>query len=781
MKTNHLILLVSVALAAVSVAADVRSPGLSPKQRATLASTLANMPVGKDAAAEKVLELEDIIIVEKKPIVEESPGSSGNRGDADHADNLGAQDIAHRHESQQRGQGQRSFMLDKEPVVEITPLTPEEEDRAIQNAFARQTHLGIADDDDDDDNGGVMPTYVFDPSKKSFVGYDEDGRQQVVNVGPGLVRTADGKTRSRGGGPLGQQRGSIVPNEYIIFLKPGADCEAFDIRGMVEEQNRLIRLPPKDPNRAEDDSESEPIFENQVVHEYDFGTWKGYSGRFTPEFVKELEEHDDVDYVEEDRVMWAWGIPRNPNRKRGDHDGDHVNNNNGGDDSDDIYNIGAAEAAKQTLQRVQDFIDERAKRQQQWQRAARGQEIADEKEADRLLQRQRGPGLQTQGGKPYSQGTSKDTNEAYPGLSEVADWQLQPVQAEMDMDAAIDSKGSRERKPAPTHNMESQTEIIETRWKNTPSWGLVRISERRPDYTKEYSFAQSAGADVDVYVIDSGVYASHQDFDGRARMVANYVTGEPDTDLAGHGTHVSGTIAGRDFGVAKEANILAVKVLDRNGQGKTSQVLAGINFVIAHASQNPGRRRVINMSLGGDRSKVVDDAVREAVNRFRIPVFVAAGNTANDACQYSPGGIPESFAVGGTDRNDKKGWYSCTGRCVQLFAPGSAIQSDWNQGRQATHILDGTSMATPHVTGVAALFLGTGMTFTTVPEFYNKIVQFATKDAVRNLDPRDFSTPRTLLYNKQLEYPFSVDESTDDVLAGAVRGTNAADETNERR
>jgi len=156
------------------------------------------------------------------------------------------------------------------------------------------------------------------------------------------------------------------------------------------------------------------------------------------------------------------------------------------------------------------------------------------------------------------------------------------------------------------------------------------------------------------------------------------------------GTHVAGIVAGHTYGVAKKANILAIKVLDSEGQGSTSTVLAGINYVIRHAASNPNPRKVINMSLGGQFSRPVNDAVKEAVSNHGLPFFVAAGNTGDDACQYSPAGVEEAFTVGGSSREDRVGWYSCVGSCVNIFAPGSGITSDWIRRTNAAHILDGT-------------------------------------------------------------------------------------------
>jgi subtilisin family serine protease len=148
-------------------------------------------------------------------------------------------------------------------------------------------------------------------------------------------------------------------------------------------------------------------------------------------------------------------------------------------------------------------------------------------------------------------------------------------------------------------------------------------------------------------------------------------------------------VAGHTYGVAKEAHVLAIKVLDAEGQGSTSSVLAGINYMIRHALSNPNPRKVVNMSLGGQYSRPVNDAVKVAVSRD-LPFFVAAGNTGDDACQYSPAGVDEVFTVGGSSRDDRVGWYSCVGDCVNIFAPGTGIVSDWIRNGNAAHILDGT-------------------------------------------------------------------------------------------
>ncbi|KAF9302284.1 hypothetical protein BGZ74_005550, partial [Mortierella antarctica] len=152
-----------------------------------------------------------------------------------------------------------------------------------------------------DDEEDPSLAYVYDPSKALTRGYDFDGRQEVVNIGPGLRTTADGQTQSRRG-PRGRQRGAVLPNKYIVRLKNGYDLDTFNMQSKLEEHDRVVNtLGPDGRQKIE-------TITNQVDHEYDFGTWKGYAGQFSSEFLKELESHDEVEYVEEDTLMWAWGM-----------------------------------------------------------------------------------------------------------------------------------------------------------------------------------------------------------------------------------------------------------------------------------------------------------------------------------------------------------------------------------------------------------------------------------------------------------------------------------------
>ncbi|MFJ9714095.1 S8 family peptidase [Streptomyces sp. NPDC101234] len=242
---------------------------------------------------------------------------------------------------------------------------------------------------------------------------------------------------------------------------------------------------------------------------------------------------------------------------------------------------------------------------------------------------------------------------------------------------------------------------LERTQKNPPSWGLDRVDQAALPLDKAYTWPQSAGAGVTVYVIDTGVRISHRDFGGRASYGWDFVDGDRNADDGnGHGTHVAGIIAGTKYGVAKQARIVSVRVLDDSGAGTTTQVIAGIDWVTAHA-RGPA---VANLSLGGYHSVQLDTAVRNSI-RSGVTYTVAAGNDDRPAAGYSPADVPQALTVGATDRTDTRAAFSDFGSAVDLFAPGVAITSDWNASDTAKATCSGTSMAAPHVAGAAALYL----------------------------------------------------------------------------
>jgi len=245
---------------------------------------------------------------------------------------------------------------------------------------------------------------------------------------------------------------------------------------------------------------------------------------------------------------------------------------------------------------------------------------------------------------------------------------------------------------------------------NPPSYGLDRIDQRNVPLSRTYT-ATRTGSGVTAYIIDTGVTLTHNDFGGRAVTGADYVDGGAATDCNGHGTHVAGTVGGAAYGVAKQVKLVAVRVLDCNGSGSTSGVIAGVDWVTGN--HRAGAPAVANMSLGGGASTALDQAVSRSI-ADGVSYSVAAGNdgsTVNDvaglsnACNGSPARVPAALTVGATDRTDTRASYSNIGSCLDIFAPGSSIVSAWYTSRTASATLSGTSMASPHVAGVAALYL----------------------------------------------------------------------------
>ncbi|MTD52790.1 S8 family peptidase [Amycolatopsis pithecellobii] len=235
---------------------------------------------------------------------------------------------------------------------------------------------------------------------------------------------------------------------------------------------------------------------------------------------------------------------------------------------------------------------------------------------------------------------------------------------------------------------------------NPPSWGLDRIDQRDLPVDSSYTYNTTA-SNVTAYVIDTGVRATHETFGGRVSGGHDFVDNDDDpTDEQGHGTHVAGTIGGNEYGVAKGVKIVPVRVLDASGSGTFEQVIAGINWVADNAS-GPS---VANMSLGGSADDAVDQAVQGAIAKG-VTFAVAAGNSADDAGNYSPARVPEAITVAASDEKDQQADFSNFGAAVDIYAPGVNITSSWGTGDTATNTISGTSMATPHVTGAAALYL----------------------------------------------------------------------------
>lgn len=280
---------------------------------------------------------------------------------------------------------------------------------------------------------------------------------------------------------------------------------------------------------------------------------------------------------------------------------------------------------------------------------------------------------------------------------------------------------------------------------NAATWGLDRIDQRALPTNGTYTY-DATGAGVTVYIIDTGIRYSHGEFGGRAVFGADEVTAGGDgVDCNGHGTHVSGTVGGATYGVAKGVKLVGVRVLDCDGSGSTSGVIAGIDWVTAdhNAKHTPA---AANMSLGGSASTALDNAVANSI-AAGVTYGIAAGNgnifgIAQNACNSSPSRVAAAITVSATDNADTKANWANYGTCVDIFAPGVNITSSWNTNDGATNTISGTSMATPHVVGAAALYLETNPSATPA-QVATALTTNATTNAVKN---GGSGSPDRLLY-----------------------------------
>ncbi len=265
------------------------------------------------------------------------------------------------------------------------------------------------------------------------------------------------------------------------------------------------------------------------------------------------------------------------------------------------------------------------------------------------------------------------------------------------------------------------------------AWGLDRIDSRyKIDNKYEYALT---GKGVHAYIVDTGVNVGHNEFTGR---VGEGFTAVDDSfeDCNGHGTHVAGTVAGTLYGVAKEATIHPVRVLNCAGSGTLSGVVGGVDWVAANA-EFPA---VANMSLGGGKSDAIDQAVAKAVEAG-ITFVVAAGNSDADTCDFSPANVPTAITVAASDVNDKRASFSNWGPCADVFAPGVGVKSAWTGSNDATNAISGTSMASPHVAGVVALYLEENPTATPA-EMEEKVISLSTHDMITDAK----KTPNLLVF-----------------------------------
>lgn len=251
-------------------------------------------------------------------------------------------------------------------------------------------------------------------------------------------------------------------------------------------------------------------------------------------------------------------------------------------------------------------------------------------------------------------------------------------------------------------SVEEDFEVKLSQTQTNAVWGLDRVDQ--PNLPLSSTFTSTdQGAGVIAYVVDTGVLTTHQEFVGRTQTGFSAISdGRGALDCNGHGTHVAGTIAGASYGVAKAATVVPVRVLDCNGSGYLSSVIAGLDWIAQNSE--PGAKAVVNLSLGGGTSSTLDSAVENLVSRG-MTVVVAAGNSAISACNASPARTPGALTVAASDINDRFATFSNHGSCVDIVAPGVAVTSAWIASNTSTEVLSGTSMAAPHVAGLVAVLM----------------------------------------------------------------------------
>lgn len=281
---------------------------------------------------------------------------------------------------------------------------------------------------------------------------------------------------------------------------------------------------------------------------------------------------------------------------------------------------------------------------------------------------------------------------------------------------------------------------------------LVRLSQDDPvqeaEDTDYYYSEEYQGEDVIAYIIDTGVFVQHPEFEGRAELGPNFSSDFRNIDYSGHGTHVAGIMGSKTYGVAKKINLHSIKVLDRNGHGSLSSVIAGLEYAVNHKNKN-GLHGVANLSLGSTKSSVLDAAIKEAYLAGLL-VVVAAGNNGMDACLTSPAGSRYALTVGAIDdKTDLVAHFSNWGKCVDVFASGVEVESTTNRNNQI-RMLSGTSMASPVVAGLVGILLEKGINYQNILQ---EIKDISIRDAI---PPSSFrlrkGTPNIIVNNGVREY-----------------------------
>jgi len=274
-----------------------------------------------------------------------------------------------------------------------------------------------------------------------------------------------------------------------------------------------------------------------------------------------------------------------------------------------------------------------------------------------------------------------------------------------------------------------------------PPWGLDRVDQTNLPLDDRFNYPDSAGSGVDVYVVDTGVRITHEDFGGRAIWGVTIPRNTGDEDLNGHGTHVASTIAGSTYGLAKNATVIAVKIMKDSGIGTVFDITDGLAWVAQSHHNRTTKKSVANMSLGSPIRNPIIDRSTTALIAEGVHVVVAAGNSDKDACRASPSRVPEAITIGASDINDVRAYFSNWGPCVDVFAPGVNITAAWPTSDTAINTISGTSMASPHAAGLATILLG--LQQYTPAELHTKVIESATYGVLSDVDE---TTRNALIY-----------------------------------